>query len=203
MAGPKDVFTVTPFQRLPAERVGATASEIRDQLDTIRNRFVPHFSDRDLVAALSTSPTLLELFREMGSDQCIVAYSFNFKTADGLNTSIDLLNEMNEFMFQKMSVQTLDDKLPSVEMIVTASTFDPENYGQAFVDHYAKRCGLVPEPGKGIKFLISTNQNPWITATDDGNFVPRLMTSLAEIARGAADKVISRHGLTAMPTGKP
>ncbi|MGP6086296.1 pyridoxal phosphate-dependent decarboxylase family protein [Antarctobacter jejuensis] len=211
----EDPFYVTTFQRLPAEKAGATRAQVRDQIDLIRREIYASLSDSDLMEALSRDYELRELFTEMGSDQCIVAYTFNYRTLWhhaqtegghnhdhqshghsrwGQNRSIERCNEMNERMFEAMSLQRFSDEgVPPVDMLVTSSSFDPESYGQDFVDAYARRIGLDPEPGLGIKFLISTQQNPWMTSTKYGDYTPKIIQTLHGIAAKAADYVIKRH----------
>ncbi|MEO8242683.1 MAG: pyridoxal-dependent decarboxylase [bacterium] len=194
MAGPDDPFYVTTFQRLPAEKVGATRTEVRKQIDMIRNQIFAAPDDDHLMAALAQDFELRGLFSEMGSDQCIVAYTFNYIDAYAQNRKISRLNEMNERMFEAMSMQEFSDEgVPEVDLLVTASSFDPEVYGQEFVDHYARRIGVNPEPGVGIKFLISTQQNPWLTQTKHGDFTPTVIDVLRNVAREAATHVIEQH----------
>lgn len=194
MTRPEDKFYVTPMQRLPAEKVGAPRAEVLDQIDIIRNEIVSAKSDDELLRRLSQDYELRELFSEMGSDQCIVAYSFNYRTSAGRNRNLGRLNEMNERMFEAMSLQKFSDGgVPDVELFVTASSFDPDVYGQDFVDAYCRRIGVNPEPGVGVKFLISTQMNPWMTATHDGDFTPKVIEILRGIADEAADYVIHRH----------
>lgn len=187
-------FYVTSFQRLPAEKVGASRAQVLNQIDLIRDKIYGTPTDSDLMEALSRDYELRELFTEMGSDQCIVAYSFNFRTRWGHNRDIELMNEMNERMFEAMSLQRFSDEgLPPVDMLVTSSSFDPEIYGQDFVDTYARRIGVDPKPGVGIKFLISTQQNPWMTATKAGDYTPRIIEILRGVAEEAAQYVRDRH----------
>ncbi|ABG32228.1 decarboxylase [Roseobacter denitrificans] len=194
MAREDDPFYVTTFQRLPAERVGAPRSAVRRQIDLIRNEIVKPITDDELLTALSKDFELRELFSEMGSDQCIVAYSFNYLNGFAQNRKISRLNEMNERMFEAMSIQKFNDgAVPDVDLLVTASSFDPEVYGQDFVDSYARRIGVNPEPGVGIKFLISTQQNPWLTRADDGKLLPRLIEVLRDVATEAAEYVMAQH----------
>ncbi|WP_300035334.1 pyridoxal-dependent decarboxylase [uncultured Roseobacter sp.] len=194
MAGPEDPFYVTTFQRLPAEKVGASRTEVRKQIAMIRDKVFKAPSDDDLLAALAHDFELRELFAEMGSDQCIVAYSFNYIDGYAQNRKISRLNEMNERMFEAMSMQKFsDDGQPGVDLLVTASSFDPDVYGQEFVDNYARRIGVNPEPGVGIKFLISTQQNPWLTQTKKGDFTPEIIKVLHGVATEAAHYVRDQH----------
>lgn len=194
MAGPEDPFYVTTLQRLPAERVGAPRTDVRKQINMIREQIFAAPDDDHLMAALARDFELRELFSEMGSDQCIVAYTFNYIDRYSQNRKISRLNELNERMFEAMSMQKFsDDGVPEVDLLVTASSFDPDVYGQEFVDHYARRIGVNPEPGVGIKFLISTQQNPWLTQTKEGDFTPNVIKALGDVARDAAAYVIEQH----------
>ncbi len=203
MAEPEDPFTVTLFQRLPVEKAGGTDQEIRDQIDYIRNQIVPLENDA-LARKLfedDPDPELLDLFRQIGSDLSIVNYAFNFKTAAGLNRDLHLMNEMNDTIFRMLSVHTYTgDHVPENDMFVTSSSFDPKICRQVFVDHFCGRAGVDPIAGEPATFLISTTQNPWLTATADGNFIPTLIDVLRKTASQAAQSVIKRHGLK--PAGR-
>ena len=191
-----DPFTVTPFQRLPAEKSGATAVEIEEQRQTIARRIASIRHNRDLVESFLNHPELFKLFKAMGSDQTIVTYAFNFKVGGELNTDLALMNEMNDTMFQAMSIQRFNGgKVPSNPMFVTASEFDPAVYGQDFVDDFVRRAGAQPVPGVAARFLISTQQNPWLTESAGGDVLPRVMDALHKVATDAAGAVMSRHGL--------
>ena len=192
-----DIITVTPFQRLPIEREGGTAQEIRDQIDYIRREIVGLEND-PLVDKLTDDENLRDLFRELGADLSIMTYAFNFKTAVGLNKNLALMNEMNDDIFRMLSLQSFNGgKVPKNEMFVTSSSFKPSDYGQGFVSHFATRAGVTPEPGKKINFLISTTQNPWLSATSKGNFIPELMKVLRKTATKAALDVMKRHNISA------
>ncbi|WP_375230225.1 pyridoxal phosphate-dependent decarboxylase family protein [Roseobacter sp. S98] len=195
-------ISVTPLQRLPAEKAGGTQYEINAQKQVLARRVAPR-SNEQLLEIFRTRPEVFELFREAGSDQSIVTYALNFRTGEGLNTSLDLMNEMNADIFSQLSLQSFNGgHVPHAEMFVTSSEFDPATFGQDFVDHYAQRCGVVPEPGKSLFYLISTTQNPWLTETvhnhkaENGNMLPEVMKALARAAEKSAAKVIRRHGLS-------
>ncbi|MBW6417621.1 pyridoxal-dependent decarboxylase [Celeribacter sp. PS-C1] len=192
-----DEVTVTPFQRLPSERAGGTKAEIEAERALIANQIVP-VSDDALVEKLIADPELRDLFRQLGSDQTIIAYTLNFKTAEGLNRDVDLLNAFNDALFQKLSVQKFGgDQVPQAPLFVTASQFDPGTYGQAFVEHYATRIGVETVPDVPIKFLISTQQNPFMTSTAEGDMTPRLISELKDMAHSVAADLRKKYGLTA------
>lgn len=194
--GPEDDVTLTPFQRLPAEREGGTAAEVAAQRALIARQIAP-VADDPLVEKMLHDEELMELFRKLGSDQTICAYTLNFKTGDGLNRDLALMNEFNDALFRSLSVQEFGgDRVPSQPLFVTASEFGPGTYGQDFVDHYVTRCGADAVPGMAVKFLTSTQQNPFMTSTEKGDMTPELADALKRTARGLAADLRRRHGLS-------
>jgi glutamate/tyrosine decarboxylase-like PLP-dependent enzyme len=188
-------YTITPVIRLPAERRGDTPAEIRAELDTIRTRLVPP-QNRELMGALDAEPALRTLFRELGPDLTVVAYAINFRTAHGLNRDQGLMNELNALVFDMLSLQTDEGKSPpDRDLFVTAGEFDPQIGGHDFVDALASRAGIAPVHGMPLRFLISTIQNPWITASSKGNVIPRLMDALDTALRKATAEITARHDL--------
>ncbi len=183
MAGKDDPFIVVPVQRLPAEKQGKSPGEIKRQLDFIDRQIVTRRSNEELIQWFNSDPESWKLFREMGSDQIIISYSFNFKRKNGeLNTDIDLCNKLNFEIFRKLSLHDYNQKkfgeVPKVPMFVTQSSFDAQVCGRPFVDEYARRLGLDQTSDIPITFLISTTQDPWITNTADGNFIPNVVGAL-------------------------
>ncbi|MBS1304280.1 pyridoxal-dependent decarboxylase [Loktanella sp. SALINAS62] len=195
--GPQDDVTLTPFQRLPAERDGATPYEVAAQRAYIARQIVP-VADDALVEKLIHDPELMTLFQRLGSDQTICAYTINFRTADGINRDLDLMNDLNAAIFKTLSVQEFGgDRVPTAPMFVTASEFSADTYGQEFVDHYVTRCGADPVAGHAVKFLTSTQQNPFMTSTADGDLTPKLADILKRTAQDLAAELRRQHGLSA------
>ena len=194
--GAEDDVTLTPFQRLPAEQDGRSADEIEMQRQIIARQIVP-VADDPLIEKLLQDPELMDLFQRLGSDQTICAYTINFRTAEGINRDLGLMNELNDMLFQAMSVQEFcEGKYPRNPLLVTTSEFEPETYGQDFVDHYVSRCGADPVPGQAVKFLTSTQQNPFMTSTADGDMTPFLARTLKETAQSLAADLRQKYGLS-------
>jgi len=193
--GSDDFIKVVPFQRLPAQKAGEDAEAVARQIAYIRDRFVPLQND-ELVALLERDEDALKLFKELGSDQNIVTYAVNFKTMDGWNSDVALMNELNTAIYQALSISTYDGGVvPEQPMFVTSSAFDVPSYGQAFVDAYANRAGLRPTNGTSMSFLISTTQDPWVSATEDGNYIPKVIESFKSTARVAAVEIMKKNRL--------
>jgi len=170
MATDQDPFAVTTLQRLPAECAGESPAAIKAQLEYIRTHIVPKSNDE-----LLGDPEAKALFRELGSDQVIIAYAFNFRKNGIVNRDVTLANALNSEVFEKLSLSPDRDEVYNTPMIVTSSTFDPANYGHDFVEAFKKRLGVEGAPETPVDFLISTTMNPWLTDTAEGNFIPTLI----------------------------
>ena len=195
MGGPDDIVRVTPFQRLPAQKQGKSDSEVAEQIAFIKREIVPREND-DLIVFLGDNEEAAEIFREMGSDQNIVTYSLNFKTGNGWNDDVSLMNDFNNAVYRALSISEFNGGEPAKEpMFVTASSFEVPDYGQTFVDAFGKRAGLKPTNGTGIQFLVSTTQDPWVTATERGNFLGYVVDALKDTATKAAMNLIKEKGL--------
>lgn len=199
---PPERIRVIPFQRLPAERAGGTAQEVRAQADFLQDEIVPKSND-ELIKFLDANPDAKKIFREMGSDQNIVTYAVNFRTADGWNDDVALMNELTNDIYRKLSISEFDGGVvPKQPMFVTASSFEVADYGQDFVDAFGARAGVKPTAGQGIQFLVSTTQDPWVTgvASKDGkteghNYLGYIVDAFKRTAIEASEELVLRHGL--------
>ena len=187
-------------------RKGQSARSIQRRLSAartffrylIREKFVEPQTDTLIKKVLGlpkpdkAQKKLLELFQEMGSDLSIVTYVFNFSTADGINRDLQLMNRVNDLIFNQLSLHPDDSgKLPRAPMFVTASTFDPGDYGPALVKDFAQRAGVDPVDGEAVRFLISTTQNPWLSTTTRGDeMLNKVIDILRETAFKAANEVL-------------
>lgn len=201
LAKPDDDFIITPFNRLPAEKdPDATPKTIEDQRKLIRETFLRPNNDA-LVEMLKDDPKLMALFTELGPDLTVMSYSFNFKIRRKgklvLNDDLGLMNKFNNAMFHALSVEEPGPRgaVPDANMFVTASAYAPGPYGHAFMEHYASRAGVTYDDKTAIDFLISTMQNPFVTHTADGNFIPTLMDVMRTTIKDVRAKLIRKHGL--------
>lgn len=106
------------------------------------------------------------------------------------------MNEVNEAIYRALSLEDgHPGEIPTVQMFVTSSVLDGAG-SAAMIHSLAGRAGIVPVPGLGLRFLISTVQNPWLTDTADGNFLPELMRVLRTSATRVAQEVTHRDGVT-------
>lgn len=177
----KDDFLIACLQRLPAEREGKSPAEIQAQIDYIRKNIVPK-SNEDLIH----DQTAMNLLKELGSDQIIITYAFNFKRNGVVNKDVKLLNQLNQAIYNKLSLSPSRDDVLTTPMIVTSSQFDPAVYGHAFVEEFKHRLGVEGDSDTPIYFLITTTMDPWLTDTAAGNFIPTLI----EVMRNTLNELI-------------
>jgi glutamate/tyrosine decarboxylase-like PLP-dependent enzyme len=179
-----DPFVIELIQRLPAVRAGKPEPEVRKQLERIRTEIVERTNEEILA-----DKGAMTLFRELGSDQNIVSYAFNFLVDGNRNQNVGLLNDLNKAVFTKLSLGKDPGKTPDTKMFVTSSDLDPTTYGAPIVDDFRRRLGVTGSGDTPIGFLISTTMDPWLTDTAAGNFIPTLMQVMRETVLEAIDKL--------------
>ncbi len=195
MAREKDPFVVVPFKRVPAESDGKTPIEIQEQLELIAREIVGLDNDV-LKEKLLQDAKLADLFDAIGPDLTVVNYGFNFKTADGINTDLALMNELNLEIFRACSIEeNTEYEVPHQKLILTHARFTPEMYGKELCSDFARRLGVEPQDDVGVDYLISTMQNAWISNTSQGNFIPDLIGALQTIVSEKVEELVHRHGL--------
>jgi glutamate/tyrosine decarboxylase-like PLP-dependent enzyme len=187
MARDDDDFIVVPMQRLPAERDRQSARKVHEQLEFIRKEIVPKSNDE-----LLKDKKAMELFRELGPDLVITTYAFNFKVKDKINQDVAKVNQLNNNIFEALSLAPERDPVRARRMIVTSSSFDPAACGEAFLAHFMKRLGLRGKPEMPISFLVSTTMDPWLTDTADGNYIPTLIEALREVVMKEITSVLTQ-----------
>jgi glutamate/tyrosine decarboxylase-like PLP-dependent enzyme len=193
MAGDKDPFIVVPCQRLPAEKkYPGDREKIREELERIHTQIVG-VKNEDIY----NNPELLQFFRELGSDQIIIAYVFNFYEDDErkrLNKNVKRMNDLNRRIFQTLSLHPADavkcpPEGPPPHLIVTASQFEPKIYKEEYLTRLREQLGVDGDPDEPIEYLISTTMDPWVTDTSKGNFIPQLIDALRATVRTEIDKI--------------
>jgi glutamate/tyrosine decarboxylase-like PLP-dependent enzyme len=179
-----DPFVIETIQRLPAVKRGESGPAVEKELARIAKEIVPR-TNEEILADTKT----MALFRELGSDQNIVSYAFNFLVDGKRNEHVDKLNALNNAVFEQLSLGRDLEKIPETKMFVTSSTADPAVYGAPIVDDFRRRLGVTGSGETPIAFLISTTMDPWLTDTATGNFIPTLMTIMRDTVLAAVQQV--------------
>ena len=178
-------FTVTMFNRTPAERVYGDTEGERAVL-----RSLAALTNAELAERLNHEPAVDALFQEIGSDQVILSFMLNFRDETGaLNTDLARANAFNERVFSRCSVVEPRETWDGLDLLLTSSRFDPDVYGHYFVDSLCRRMGVVEQADLGIDFLISTTMDPWTTDTDGGDFLAVIEGALRRAAHLALDEL--------------
>lgn len=191
MAEAHDPFIIKTVQRLPAERQERSPEEIKRQYLKLKYDINP-LSNEEIFA----NSEYMNLFSELGGDQAITSYAFNFKVNGEINKNIDLFNELNFEIFKQLSLSVSRNNTEEVPLIITQSQFTIDGYGKTFVNSFKDRLGLVDNENKAVNFLITTTTNPWISSTEIGNFIPEITKILKTAVLEQIEKLKLRHGIT-------
>ncbi len=165
-------FFFVPLVPIPAVQQGADEATILAQYQFIKDRIV-NVTNEQLLADTEA----FNLFKDLGGDQSIITYMFNFYEDDGSkNTDMNKVNTLNDDVYRTFS---FNDK-PGVaewtpELVVTSSSFTRENYGDVLMDDLRGRLGVTNNPNDKINFIISTMMNPFLSNTVSGSFIPTIM----------------------------
>jgi glutamate/tyrosine decarboxylase-like PLP-dependent enzyme len=186
-----DRFIVIPFHRLPAEKSMESKEKICEQIEFIRKRIVGRTN-----AEIVQDKEAMDLLREIGSDQALIPYIFNFKDKTGkLNTDIAKMNELNATIFKILSMVP-GDLADSKSLIVTSSEFKQDIYGNKFMNALRERLGIKGGDNTSITFIISTVMNPWITDLQSDDPQPKPFLDVIEnILRSTVYRALEAIGI--------
>ena len=188
MVEAEDRFVIVPVPRLPAEIAGGSASEIELQMQLIREAI-----DGKTYEEIAGNKKAIALLPEIGPDQNVLTYAFNFKNPDGtLNTDLDAANRFNKQIYDLLSINPGDD-IYSYDLIVSTTDISAEQYGDEFMKNYCARllgdAKAIEEKGSTITVLRSVIMDPWVTETTKGSFID----VLEEEFRNAAETVLFQN----------
>ncbi len=185
MARPEDPFVVVPVPRLPAE---ASGSDVEDQVRFIKERIYGKTNEE-----ISADEEAMELLSELGPDQNILAYAFNFRTISGeLNGDLGLANRLNGEIYDRLSIDPGED-IYGYDLIVSTTDLDASTYGEAFIEDYKRRLGVSGSAGDRVTILRSVIMDPWITETTRGSFLDTLENEFRKAATAALEAVAPRY----------
>ncbi|MBB3265210.1 glutamate/tyrosine decarboxylase-like PLP-dependent enzyme [Azospirillum sp. OGB3] len=184
LARPDDPFIVVPVPRLPAERSGASDEVVVAERKRIREVIDLRSGDE-----IRADPTALDLLREIGPDQNILSYAFNFRLPDGaVNGDLALMNALNQALYKRLSIDPGHD-IHGYDLIVSTTDLVRGAYGSAFIDDMKRRLGVAGSEGDTITVLRSVIMDPWVTETDQGSFIDVLERELRRAILEAVETV--------------
>lgn len=165
-------FFVVPLVPIPAIQQGLDADTVQRQYEFIRDRIVDKTN-----AQLLADEEAFALFRELGGDQTIITYMYNYYDADHKPIAdMAKVNALNTAVYDAFSFHMKPGEMEHVpEIVVTSSSFTRGDYGNALMDDLRQRLGVTDGYDEPIDFIISTIMNPWLSNTVEGSFIPNLM----------------------------
>ncbi|MDQ6815392.1 MAG: decarboxylase, partial [Bacteroidota bacterium] len=179
-------FFVVPLVPIPAVQQQKSPADIQKQYEFIRDRIVNKTNEQ-----LINDPEAFSLFKELGGDQTIITYVYNYYNNDGTpNADMNKVNELNDAIYRAFSFSEQPGKAEHVpDIVVTSSSFTRGNYGNALMDNLRKRLGVTNGYNDPINFIISTIMNPWLSHTIKGSFIPELISIIEKNITQVVEKV--------------
>lgn len=164
---PQQGFKAVPLPRLPAERAGGDG--------TVNRKMVAELIDHRTGEEIRNDPAAWALLNEIGPDQNILSYAFNFYLKNGtLNTDLRAANRLNRAIYNRLSIRPGDD-IYGYPMIVSTTDLDSAAYGTAFIEDYKRRLGVGGSEGNVITVIRSVVMDPWVTDTAAGSFIDNVL----------------------------
>lgn len=135
MTGQHLPYRVVPVPRLPAEREGKNDTTIKKQIEFIRKYIDEPSGTQGSIIQRKAD----ELLREIGPDENILCYAFNYKLKSGeWNKCLTAANSFNQKLYDKLSIQPVTD-ISRYDLIVSMTKLDSEQYGDDFIRSYRGR----------------------------------------------------------------
>lgn len=169
-------FFIVPLIPIPAIQQNLPPDKVRQQYEFIRDRIV-NVSNEQLLADAEA----FALFKELGGDETIITYLYNFYNDDRtLNSSMAKTNDLNNAIYRAFSYKPYEKNTESTPIVVTSSSFTREVDGDFLINSLRKRLGVNTDYDAPVNFIISTIMNPWLSNTVNGSFIPQLMSVLIQ-----------------------
>lgn len=173
MKKPEDRFIVVPLSALPD---GVTEQQVGDLIDGKTNE------------EIQNNPDAMALLKEIGPDQNILVYAFNFKTPSGkVNNNLYKANLLNQKIYEKLSIKP-EANISDYDLIVSTTDFYEKSYGIDFIKTYKERLGVDGSSGTPITVLRSVVMDPWVTETASGSFIDVLEKLLRDTVNQVIDE---------------
>jgi glutamate/tyrosine decarboxylase-like PLP-dependent enzyme len=159
MAKENDPFFVVPLPRLLGEKGGC---DLDGELEFLRCNIHGRRIDD-----IMKDEKVRTYFNELGPDQNILNYAFNFFYKDGsVNRDINKVNALNQDIYDKLHLKP-GSSISHFDLFVTITTFFKEDYGDEFLQTLATRLKVSnPQEVNEMKFLRSVVMDPWVSETE-------------------------------------
>lgn len=154
----EDGFVIVPVPNL--ERVeGVPGDNLQEKI-----AFISEKINKKTNAEIAADTDVSSLLPELGPDQNILAYAFNFKTEGVVNNDLRRMNALNKALYNHLSIKPGQD-INQYDLIVSTTDLTRNTYGDAFFLSYAQRLGITEINDDHITVLRSVVMDPWVTET--------------------------------------
>lgn len=177
---------MVPLPCLPIER---TNGDINSYLAALQERL--HGKSQEEIILDTKAMAML---REIGSDQNILCYAFNFKRKDNsINDDPELFNKLNDLVYDRFHIHYHQngkaEDIHKYRFLITKTIFQLDDYGATFIDSYAKRLGLLKTPDFMV-VLRSTVMNPYLSDLPNGG---SFFDEIIELLRSNVTEIIEQN----------
>jgi vitellogenic carboxypeptidase-like protein len=163
LADEKDDFCIEPLIPLPDKlynRQGKVIAEGKQEILSYIRQNIIGKTNEELVQDDSDA---LSVLQQVGSDVLINSFVVNFKSNGQWNRKLDLLNQLNQKLFNKFSITDPDQAAKDdVDFILTESQLDTTHY-QVPLERICRELGIQATGDYSMNFLINTILQPWPT----------------------------------------
>ena len=134
-------------QRVQGHPRPSTAGRAGGPRSEPERRCVAELIDRRSGEEIRDDPAAMQLLSEIGPDQNILAYAFNFYRNDGvLNDDLEAANRLNRAIYNRLSIDPGDD-IFGYPLVVSTTDLDESAYKSSFISEYKRRLGVDRSPG--------------------------------------------------------
>ena len=169
-------FFVVPLVPIPAIQQNLPPDKVQKQYEFIRDRIVNVTNEQLLADAEAFA-----LFKELGGDETIITYMYNFYNNDGTpNSDMQKVNALNDGVYRAFSFKPYEKNTEDTPIVVTSSSFTRQVDGDLLIDSLRARLHVVNDDDAPINFIISTIMNPWLSNTVKGSFIPQLISIIIQ-----------------------
>ncbi|CAE6427578.1 unnamed protein product [Rhizoctonia solani] len=167
---------VVPLVMLPAERENASAQDVIAQKEKLIARIRDNRNE-------NITEDDLRFASNFGSDLSINSFACNFRIDEQVNADIAEANDLNQRIYERLSMTRPGDKVPPV--IIMLTEVNQNAYGKC-AEELKRRLGLIGK--EDLKILVNCVMSPFPTTS---NFTKTIATEFRKVA----EDVIQNYSL--------
>jgi vitellogenic carboxypeptidase-like protein len=187
LANEDDHFSIMPLIPLP-EKINSNIDTIagfenqKEMMTYIKSEIIGKSNEE-----IAAKPRAMLLLQNVGADVLINTFLVNFKDRNGnLNKDVDLLNQLNQKLFERFSITTLARPSQEVEYILCMTTLSASTYAQAF-QTIKESWELNTDTDYQLNILVNTIMQPWPNTFE---YIREIMTIFRKGIESCRDELL-------------